>query len=405
MAKRKEVVKQEETRKQARLRRHDAERNRRAIIILLAAGALLVLLIAAGIIQELVIKPNQPVATVNGAKISTRLYQQVVKYNWWQAGEVTDPEGTGSTVLDQLIETELLRQQAAERNITVSEDEVGKAIEQMFGYVRETPTPAPTATLAPTATPDPAAAAATAVPTATPAPTATPMTLEAYQEAYKNFLARMGAASGLSEANFRNLVEGQLLSEKLYKSVSEEVPTTGEQVRARHILVAIITPAPAATPDPSGAATPTPDPNATPTPEPRDEAQALARIIEVQQKLGAGEDFAALAKEYSDDPGSKDAGGELGWFSRGSGLIQEFEDAAFGLQAGQTSQPVKTQYGYHLIQVEERDPARTLDAYTLYQRQYEAYQTWLTDLKAAAAIDNKWTAASLPPTPSAVTAQ
>ena len=402
MAKRKEVVTQEETRKQAKLRRHDAERNRRATIILLAAGALLVLLIAAGIVQELVVKPSQPVATVNGAKISTRLYQQVVKYNWWQAGEVTDPEGTGSDVLDQLIETELLREQAKEKGITVSEDEIGKAVEKMFGYVRETPTPAPTTAPAPTATPDPAA---TAAPSATPAPTATPMTLEAYQEAYKNFLTRMDSVSGLSEANFRNLVEGQLLSEKLYEAVAAEVPTTGEQVRVRHILVAIITPTPIATPDPSGAATPTPDPNATPAPAPRDEAQALARIIEVQQKLGAGEDFAVLATEYSDDTGSAASGGELGWFPRGSGLVQEFEDAAFALQAGELSQPVKTQFGYHLIQVEERDPARELDAYTLYMNKYQAYQTWLTDIKAAAAIDRKWTAASLPPTPSAITAQ
>ena len=133
--------------------------------------------------------------------------------------------------------------------------------------------------------------------------------------------------------------------------------TTGEQVHARHILVAIRTPEPPAPPTPEGG--PTPDPNApapTPTLEPRDDAQALARILEVQQKLGAGEDFAALALAYSDDPGSKAQGGDLGWFARDQGLVKEFEDAAFSLEPGKLSDPVKTQFGYHLIQVDEKDP-------------------------------------------------
>jgi parvulin-like peptidyl-prolyl isomerase len=134
---------------------------------------------------------------------------------------------------------------------------------------------------------------------------------------------------------------------------------------------------------------------------PRDDAQALALIIEVQQKLGAGEDFAALALQYSDDPGSKTQGGDLGWFPRGSGLVQEFEDAAFKLQPGQLSDPVKTQFGYHLIKVDERDPARELDAYTIQQKKYEAYNTWLTDLRNTAKIDRQWTLSKVPPTPSA----
>ncbi len=62
----------------------------------------------------------------------------------------------------------------------------------------------------------------------------------------------------------------------------------------------------------------------------------------MQQKLAAGGDFAALAKEYSDDPGSADEGGELGWYGKGEGLDPEFETAAFALKAGEISEPVKT---------------------------------------------------------------
>lgn len=74
---------------------------------------------------------------------------------------------------------------------------------------------------------------------------------------------------------------------------------------------------------------------------------------EVAKKLLAGGDFAALAKEYSEDPGSKDKGGVLGFFGRGQ-MVKEFELIAFTMQKGETSQPVKTQFGYHIIRVDER---------------------------------------------------
>lgn len=400
MAKRKPEETREETRKQTAHRRRNDAMNRRVIISLIATGALIVVLIAAGVLQELVFKPNQPVATVNNTRITTRDYQKQVKYAWYQTlqsgQQVSDPQGTSLQVLDELVDVVLLREQAAQRNITVSADEVTERIETLFGYQRVPPTPAPSPT------PDPNAAPSTE-PTATPQPTATPITLEAYQSAYKSYLDRMSAATGMNEADFRALIERDLLQQKLYDDVTKDVPTTAEQVRARHILVAIRTPAP--TPEPTATGGPTPDPNATPaptatpTPEPRDEAQALARIIEVQQKVGAGEDFAALAEQFSDDPGSAAEGGELGWFARGQGLVTEFEDAAFQLQAGEVSQPVKTQFGYHLIKVEERDPARALDTYTLEQKKYEAYQAWLTDLRAAAKVDRTWTLDKVPPTP------
>ena len=68
------------------------------------------------------------------------------------------------------------------------------------------------------------------------------------------------------------------------------------------------------------------------------------------KKLKAGADFAALAKAESEDPGSKPSGGDLGSFSRGR-MVKEFEDAAFGAKANEIVGPVKTTFGYHVIQV------------------------------------------------------
>ncbi len=394
MAKRKPEEKREETRKQTTYRRRDAEANRKVLIGLGAVGVLLLLIIGAGVVQELVVKPNQPVATVNNTRVTIRDYQKLVKYAWFEAGEVTDPEGTSVQVLDELIDMELLREQAKQRNIVVTEDEITEIIEKQFGYQRVPPTPVPTAT------PDPNVAPSTE-PTATPIPTATPVTLEAFQTAYQDYLARLKQATGLSEKDLRTNIEGDLLQQKLYEEITKDVVTTEEQLRIRHILIAIRTPAPTPEPTPEGTADPnaTPAPTATPAPEPRDEAQALALAIEIRNKLGAGEDFAALATQYSDDPGSQADGGELGWFARGQGLVQEFEDAAFSLEAGQISDPVKTDFGYHIIQVQEQDPARELDAYSAFVKKYEAYQAWLTELRNAAKIERNWSLEKVPPTP------
>jgi peptidyl-prolyl cis-trans isomerase D len=118
-----------------------------------------------------------------------------------------------------------------------------------------------------------------------------------------------------------------------YYSKHQQEFAAPEQVRARHILI---------------------------QPKTKDDAgwsAALAKAREVRAKATAG-DFAALAKQYSEDPGSKDSGGELQWFPRGR-MVKEFENAAFGLKPGEVSAPVKSQYGYHIIQLEERRPATT----------------------------------------------
>src|SRR3546814_6215338 len=69
--------------------------------------------------------------------------------------------------------------------------------------------------------------------------------------------------------------------------------------------------------------------------------------------LKPGADFAALAREDSDDTGSKDSGGDLGWIAHDGGMVQPFEDALFAMQPGDVSEPVKTDFGWHVIKLRE----------------------------------------------------
>ncbi|HEX9918980.1 MAG TPA: peptidylprolyl isomerase, partial [Pyrinomonadaceae bacterium] len=84
-----------------------------------------------------------------------------------------------------------------------------------------------------------------------------------------------------------------------------------------------------------------------------DPKQTRAKAEEVLAKLRAGGDFNALAKENSADPSNKDKGGDLGWFGRGM-MVKPFEEAAFALKPGELSGVVETQFGYHIIKLEER---------------------------------------------------
>jgi len=92
-------------------------------------------------------------------------------------------------------------------------------------------------------------------------------------------------------------------------------------------------------------------------PEPSDAARDEARTLaeDLLQRIRGGEDFAQLARRYSQDPGSAQLGGDLGWFRRGR-MVQEFEDAAFSLGTNQVSSVVETEFGYHIIKIERTRP-------------------------------------------------
>jgi peptidyl-prolyl cis-trans isomerase D len=93
--------------------------------------------------------------------------------------------------------------------------------------------------------------------------------------------------------------------------------------------------------------------------DPKSDAAALAKARQVLAELKSGKDFGELAHKYSADPGSAAQGGDLGWAER-TAYVAPFSDALFSLQPGQISDPVKTQYGYHIIRLDEIRPAHVL---------------------------------------------
>ena len=111
----------------------------------------------------------------------------------------------------------------------------------------------------------------------------------------------------------------------------------------------------------------------------------------IKTQLDGGADFATLAKAKSIEPGAKDSGGDLGYFKAGQ-MVKPFADAAFAMKVGEISQPVQTQFGWHIIKVEDRRKAAkpTLQDMTqqISQTLYVAkYRELLQNLRAAAKID------------------
>ncbi len=142
-------------------------------------------------------------------------------------------------------------------------------------------------------------------------------------------------ARGLTEQDVQDLIRRQIISDK---AVGSNVKVTDKQIadyfnknhaqfdqpaeaQARHILV--------------------PD---------------LKTAQKVEADLKAGKDFAAEARQYSNDPGSRDKGGDLGWFRKGA-MVPAFDAYAFSAPIGKISEPIKSPFGYHIIQVEARKPA------------------------------------------------
>jgi len=340
------------------------------------------LVLVFGLVQQYILAPRKPVATVAGVPIRLDTYQKHYRFLYWSYknniqtleaqkqmlgtseelalwveqidGQITqlNYEITllPTTVLDNLIDAELTRQEATLRAITVTPDEVQREIERQFGYDRDAPTPEPTA--APSVITDTAATTDTSASYYT--------SEEHYQSQYSEWLAAATAASGMTEEDIWTYIENSLLKQALADDIRAGTPTTAEQIHVAHVVV-----------------------------DTQEEARA------VLDRLQAGEDFASVAAEVSTDEETKDDGGDLGWLPRGI-RPAPFDDAAFALEPNGLSDVVMVGYSYEIIKVLERDPARELSEEHLLILQDAAVSDWYAERRIAEDVVRSWDYSMVP---------
>lgn len=394
----------------------DEEKLQRMIMIAVGGviGILLVLIVV-GVLWSQLIVPNQTVAVVDGKNISVSEFTERVRLErvtlnqrlnndiallisfgqdpnailqqepygtWWQELNF-QPELLGSRVLNDMIDEQIIRAEAEARGITPDEETVQEEVEQFFNFFRpledateeavedatetsdpsETPTPfvsptpsstpPPTDIPAPTATPTPlveeiatedAGLEPTARPTSTPSPTASFEDREAeFENTVNIFYQNARSEADLSEATVRQYFEYEAMLSKLQEVVTADVSRTAPYVNVRHILV---------------------------------ETEEAAQ--DVMAALDAGESFADLARAVSIDTGSGSRGGELGW-SPASQFVPEFRDATLELEIGVISDPVQSDFGYHIIQVRAREDREMTDS-EYDQAKTRFFQEWLDEI-------------------------
>lgn len=159
-------------------------------------------------------------------------------------------------------------------------------------------------------------------------------------------------AAGQTLDDARTLQRTQMLNNLMRDRVLASIGNIGEQIHYRHILV---------------------------------DSQATAEALLAQ--IQAGADFAQVARQSSQDSLTKENGGDSGWVPRGVLISKEVEDAAFSLQPGQVSGVIQSSFGFHIVQVIERDPARQLDQNQVLKLQQQAVEQWLSGLRAAAKVE------------------
>ena len=159
------------------------------------------------------------------------------------------------------------------------------------------------------------------------------------------------SANGLSEDSFREQLGDDLLVAAVRDRVTAQLPPEAEQVRALHILVG-------------------------------DEALAARLVAE----LRGGADFASLARQFSEDEGTRSRGGELGFIPRGV-MSPAFDAIAFSLSAGEISDPVRSDLGYQIIQVLEHAARRPVSADLWPAVQQYAFEQWLAEQRTQARIE------------------
>lgn len=397
-----------------------------------AAAALVLLILGSGIVYEYVIKPNAVLAEVNGHEIRRKdywKYQSIVLYNQARqyesfAMQTSGPQQQqflqfaatfeqqredlwGSTevsdiTIQQMIEDRLYIDGAAEMGITVTEEEADIFALNAFAS-QEAPliTPLPSPTLIPeraeaatqtaealateqsialgtpvaspqatpiSGTPGAGTPQATPVPdaaaTPAPSPEATPDLVTARDNAESQFALFQEDVfdqANLSMEEFKELyVVPQVVRTRVNHELTSAVPQKADQVRAQHILVG---------------------------------TEELANQLYEQATGGA--DFEQLARTNSTDTATAATGGRLGWFTRQEVPVPVAE-AAFSLQPGQISQPVQTEFGWHIIRVLERQEDRPLSAAQYQLATDKAVEAWLEEQRSQASIS---TDVAIEPTP------
>ncbi len=166
-----------------------------------------------------------------------------------------------------------------------------------------------------------------------------------------NQFAKWLKDNDLTEETFRERLRSEMLGTKMRDAVTSYLPDKLEQVRLRHILVASA-----------------------------EEANSILKQIKTN------DDFVRLAQQHSLDMGTRDSGGELGFYPRGV-LSPEIDRVAFGLVVGQISDVISTAFGYHIIQVLERDPQHPVSPEMAIALQQQAFMDWLAAERTKSSIE------------------
>jgi len=239
------------TKKQERLRYRDQQARRNVLLGVIIGAIIVAGIIIAGVIYEYVYKPSSPVAVVNGERISTTEYQKMYLYQLNNLNQYLrnletekarlDPNDSNvasiiqfydqlitqaqsqladlpNSVLEDLIQDRVIRQGARDEGIVVTDEEVQKRIEELFGYNPNPPTPTPE--------PSPTPGATAAV---TPAPTPTVMTREEFNRLYSLYLENLKRTTGMSEAEYREVIRGLLYRENCRNSSKAASPLPGSR--------------------------------------------------------------------------------------------------------------------------------------------------------------------------------
>ncbi len=420
------------TRKQQSRVLREKQQRRYLTLAAIAVAALVTVIIAAGVFDQLVLRPRQVVARVGDINITQGEFVKAAKFQRYQlidryfsiletaqffAGDpsseeffqqqmsqiltqLNDPTTLGQNTLDNLINDHLVRAEAARRGIVVSQAEVDKAFNEYFGFFPDgTPTPTATLTTAPSLTPDRTAeavltAAPTLSPTATlsvtvaPSPTLTPTaTLTPTNTPAPTLTSTPGpspTATGTSTPRpTATPYTTQGFATRITGFQADLRAQTGlTNADIRYLLESSLYTDKLG--EQLGADVPTTAEQAHVRHILVDNPQLAAVIIE---QLKNGGDFDALAVQYSLDESNRGAGGDLGWLSRGD-TVETFDAVAFSLPVGQISDPVQTTFGYHVIEVLAREE-RELEPAALEEARAQALTDWFAAQRTTTLPDGR----------------